>query len=128
MVTPLLCVYVRYTRATKWRHWHIFNTRKDKFLARSSAVLIGLSPALGYLPFTSTGKFSYTTWVLRCPVSCASSAQILGEDQEYKCIKFLRIKRDLGTASRKSIDSHRYTPTSSLLTLLHSSQESKFYS
>ena len=51
---------------------------EDKFLARSSTVLIGLPPALGYLPFTSIGKFSYATWVRRCPVSCVSSTQIFG--------------------------------------------------
>ena len=41
----------------------------------SSAVLIGLSPALGSLSFTSMCESSYTNWVRRCPVSCVSSTQ-----------------------------------------------------
>ena len=49
--------------------------KEDKFPTRSSAVLIGLPPALGYFPFTSVRVSSYTIWVRSCPVSGARSAQ-----------------------------------------------------
>ena len=63
---------------TEWRQWGILMYREDKLPTRSSAVLIGLPPALEYFPFMSIRKALYTTWVRRCPVSCARSAQKFG--------------------------------------------------
>ena len=52
--------------------------RENKFPACSSAVIIGLPPALSSQSFTYVCMQSQKMGVNRCPVSCARSVQIFG--------------------------------------------------